>query len=486
MGTGHVMRCLALAQTCQDFGGQALFAMAEPLPTLRDRLLSEGIEVVNVDPLPGSLEDAKCVAEITKLSGAEWIVVDGYHFDSNYQRELKAAGLHVLVVDDKAHLKEYVADIVLNQNAAAEKRLYPNCAPYTRLLLGSKYVLLRREFEAWRAWKRSFPDLGRRILITMGGSDPDNITSHAIDALALAGIIGLEVSIVVGGSNPHTELLEQKISETAMPIHLHRNAIDMPGLMAWADMALTAAGGTLWELMFMGCPTLSYARDDVQGGIVAQLGRDGVVLDLGNPENCEAASLSTALAELAQSPDLRRTMSRLGRERVDGKGASRVCETVHQSRSQESVTVSLSPVSAHDRDSFLEMGERHFRELDPDFIPAEDWKLKYFENILSKKCLSLCWVLARGCRVGFVLFGIEEHVVLPRRTGVIYELYVLPEFRRKGIARASALQAIQELQRHSPSKVQLEIMENNRGAAALWASVGFQKVAERWVLRKEL
>jgi ribosomal protein S18 acetylase RimI-like enzyme len=239
-------------------------------------------------------------------------------------------------------------------------------------------------------------------------------------------------------------------------------------------------------LLFMGCPTLSYARDDVQGGIVAQLGRDGVVLDLGNPEKSQTTSLSVALSELARSSEQRRTMSHLGRELIDGKGAARICETVHQSPRQESVAVTMSPVSTSDRDSFLEMAERHFRELDPDFIPAEDWKLRYLETILNKKNLSLCWVLVRGLRTGFVLFGIEEHAVLPRRTGVIYELYVLPEFRRKGIARASALQAIKELQLHSPSKVQLEIMENNRGAAALWASVGFQRVAERWVLRKEL
>jgi len=130
------------------------------------------------------------------------------------------------------------------------------------------------------------------------------------------------------------------------------------------------------------------------------------------------------------------------------------------------------------------MAERHFRELDSDFIPAKDWNMNYVVGILGNSRLSLRWVVARGRHAGFILFGIEQHFVLPRQSGVIHELYISPEFRRQGIARACARQAINELQRHMPSKVQLEIMENNRGAAALWASLGFEKVAERWVLRK--
>jgi ribosomal protein S18 acetylase RimI-like enzyme len=137
-----------------------------------------------------------------------------------------------------------------------------------------------------------------------------------------------------------------------------------------------------------------------------------------------------------------------------------------------------------DGEAFLAMAVRHFRELNPKFTPQEDWKLHYLDAILKNSRLSLRWVMADGRRAGFILFGMEDHRFLPRQTGVVYELYISPEFRRHGIARACAQQAIEELQTHSPSKLELEIMKDNPGAAALWASLGFEKVAERWVLRK--
>ncbi|MGA8617154.1 MAG: UDP-2,4-diacetamido-2,4,6-trideoxy-beta-L-altropyranose hydrolase [Candidatus Sulfotelmatobacter sp.] len=326
MGTGHVMRCFALAQAWQDSGGRAVFAMVQPLPSMRQRLLAEGMEVVPIEAEPGTCDDARRVSELANQCGAAWVVVDGYCFDAVYQRELKIAELQVLFVDDNAHSDHYAADLVLNQNANADESLYPNREPYTRLLLGSRYVMLRREFEPWRKWKREIPVLGHKILITMGGSDPDNITLLAIKALAEVGIQGLEAVVVVGGSNPHLRSLEGAVGVCGRLVRLQRNATNMPELMAWADLALIAAGGTLWELLFMGCSVLSYARNPVQGAIISELGWQGVVRDLGNAQNFDPALLGAAVMELAESPESRRRMLVSGHERVDGRGAGRICE----------------------------------------------------------------------------------------------------------------------------------------------------------------
>jgi UDP-2,4-diacetamido-2,4,6-trideoxy-beta-L-altropyranose hydrolase len=320
------MRCLALAQAWQDSDGKAVLAMADPLPSVRERLLAEGIDVISVDAQPGSCDDARYVAELAGQRGAAWVVVDGYHFDADYQQELKAAQLQVLFVDDHGRAGHYAADLVLNQNANADESFYPNREPYTRLLLGSRYVMLRREFESWRPWRREIPEVGRKILITMGGSDPDNITLRAVEALTQANIEGLETTVVVGGSNPHVELLEHRISAGGRFVRLQRNAAHMPELMAWADLALIAAGGTLWELLFMGCPVLSYARDPAQDEIISELGWQGVVQNLGHPQKFDPVSLGAAIMELARSPERRSQMSAMGRERVDGRGAGRICE----------------------------------------------------------------------------------------------------------------------------------------------------------------
>jgi ribosomal protein S18 acetylase RimI-like enzyme len=142
----------------------------------------------------------------------------------------------------------------------------------------------------------------------------------------------------------------------------------------------------------------------------------------------------------------------------------------------------LVAVESSDRKSFMAMAEEHFRQLDPRFTPAQDWEASYFENILGNRNCSLRWIVADGQRVGFVLYGVEKHRFLPRKTGTIYELYIVPDQRRKGIARACAESVIQELWKVSPSKIQLEVVAGNRAAAELWRSLGFQKASERLVL----
>lgn len=137
-----------------------------------------------------------------------------------------------------------------------------------------------------------------------------------------------------------------------------------------------------------------------------------------------------------------------------------------------------------ERAEFMKMALNHFRELNPAFKPDSDWERAYFENIQNRAQYSLRWILADEVRAGFVLFGVENHRFLPRLTGVIYELYVLPEQRRRGIASACAEVVIDELWKASPSKIQLEVVEGNAAAAGLWRTLGFNKVAERFTLTR--
>jgi ribosomal protein S18 acetylase RimI-like enzyme len=145
----------------------------------------------------------------------------------------------------------------------------------------------------------------------------------------------------------------------------------------------------------------------------------------------------------------------------------------------------LVSVEACERSAFMEMALRHFRELNPNFDPGADWTSCYFEKIQQTAGFSLCWIVVDGERAGFILFGIEEHRFLPRKTGLIYELYVVPGQRRKGIAKASAAAAIRKLWTFSPSKIQLEVVEGNAAAARLWKALGFSKVSERLVLSRQ-
>jgi ribosomal protein S18 acetylase RimI-like enzyme len=85
---------------------------------------------------------------------------------------------------------------------------------------------------------------------------------------------------------------------------------------------------------------------------------------------------------------------------------------------------------------------------------------------------------------GFIIFGNEKHRFLPVSNGMVYELYVLPEHRRKGIGKACAIQALAELSDQGVSRIQLEVMEGNNKAAALWEQLGFRKFSERFILER--
>lgn len=147
--------------------------------------------------------------------------------------------------------------------------------------------------------------------------------------------------------------------------------------------------------------------------------------------------------------------------------------------------IRMVPIVEAERGEFLRMAVSHFSELNPRFVPQPDWRERYFISILSNPNYFLRWIDCEGERAGFILFGVEDHRFLPRKTGLIYELYVVPEFRRRGIARACAIEAIRELWTHSPSKIQLEVVLGRTAASELWRSLGFQKVTERFVLSRE-
>ncbi len=227
MGTGNVMRCSALAQAWQDRGGTSIFAMVHPLSVLESRLRSEHVPVAVIDSRPGSIEDAAQLADLARKNDARWIVVDGYQFGVEYQRVLKNAGHRLLAVDDYACIGTHVADIVLDQNAGASENLYANTATGSKLLLGSRYAVLRREFKPWRNWKREAPPTAKKLLITMGGSDPQNLTLRAIQTLNSIHADGIEAIVVVGSNNPHIPELNELARNAQHRIQIETDPLNM-------------------------------------------------------------------------------------------------------------------------------------------------------------------------------------------------------------------------------------------------------------------
>jgi UDP-2,4-diacetamido-2,4,6-trideoxy-beta-L-altropyranose hydrolase len=322
MGHGHVMRCLALAQAWQDAGGEPVFVIADLPAALAKRLHEEGVLVVCLSGPSGTPEDAAQLVQLAQARKAAWVVVDGYHFFPGYQRVVKDAGLKLLLLDDIGG-GNYCADLVLNQNLHASEEMYASRQPYTRLLLGTRYAMLRREFARWREWKRETSPEARKVLVTMGGSDPQNITARAVEALGRSAIEGLDAAVVIGGSNPHREALQQ-LAEKIAGVRFHQNVAEIAELMAWADVAISAAGATCWEMCLLGLPSLLIDLAPNQRPLAEELQRRGAAIHLGSESDTSAEKIAGKLQELARSPETRGLMAQRARGLVDGKGAARV------------------------------------------------------------------------------------------------------------------------------------------------------------------
>jgi ribosomal protein S18 acetylase RimI-like enzyme len=145
-------------------------------------------------------------------------------------------------------------------------------------------------------------------------------------------------------------------------------------------------------------------------------------------------------------------------------------------------SVRLAPVEDSEELEFLTMAEAYFRELDSRFVPHEDWNTSYFKRLQSAAGVCLRWIQCGADRVGFVIYGVERHRFLPRMSGWVYELYILPHRRRSGVGKQAAVEVLRVLRQLAPSKIQLEVTPGNTSARLFWQALGFDKVAERYVL----
>jgi UDP-2,4-diacetamido-2,4,6-trideoxy-beta-L-altropyranose hydrolase len=323
IGLGHAMRCLSLAEMHREAGGQAVFLMAEPPSAFAGRASSSGAEVRALTGAPGSAEDVGETLAVADALGAGWIVLDGYQFDGDFQAKLAAGGPRVLALDDHGHAGRYSADLVLNQNAGAGETPYRDRRPNTRLLLGPRFALVREEFRLWSAPRPAIPARARRVVVTFGGSDPDNVSERVLAGLgAVPG--PLEILLLIGAANVRRIALQDAASRCPHPVEVVVDARDMAARLASADLAVAAAGVTALELARVGTPHIAIVLAENQRPGALAMASEQIVVNLGWHADVVAESIGAAVAALVDDAERRAEMSRRGRELVDGRGAERV------------------------------------------------------------------------------------------------------------------------------------------------------------------
>lgn len=474
------MRCLALAQAWKRAGGAVTFVVREGMAGIEERIHAEGILT---ETLPRECEESpEAFVRAALRVGSPIAVLDGYGFGAREQAMLSGAGIRVLTIDDYGHASDYPVRWLLNQNAYAVPEMYQGTN--ARLLLGPAYALLRDEFLPWLGWKRPIPDRARKILITIGGSDPDNASVKILQSLEFVARnkvernnkIDLEVVVVVGGGNPHGKEVQVAAERCSVPVRVVRSVLDMPALMAWADVAVSGAGVTSYELCYMGLPSLLVIIAENQRGIAESLSQSGVAVNAGRSRELHGESLAGQLQALIESSSRREFMCNAARELVDGLGSERVRAALLERE------LKLRRVREGDCQLLFEWAvdsvsrEASFHSA---AISWENHSRWFAERLQDAQSVIYMGENAAGEAVGLVRFQIQrEHAVL--------SVNVAPKFRGKGWGRELIAFSTRSLVRaHSVRRVAAFVKPENQASVRLFEASGFRRAGMEQVANQD-
>jgi UDP-2,4-diacetamido-2,4,6-trideoxy-beta-L-altropyranose hydrolase len=310
-GTGHVMRCLALAQAWIDEGGTASFVLAKEALSHARPVVREGIEMLQVDALLGSAADGLQTARLAQQLHAPWVVGDGYEFGEAFQVAARTHGARLMMIDDDGQIGAYACDLIVDHNADAESSRYAKTSTSPRLLLGARFALLRREFRRSPSPGSRFGRRPLRLLVTLGGGDQRELAGKLLKLVGRSRV-PLDVSVVVGmASEPPTDPGDAR---------LLTEVEDMAAVMSESDLAISTAGTTAWELAAMGVPSLLGRVADNQDAVARALARHGAAIDIGWFED----EIVSELEALATDRSRMEAMRDAGLRLVNRGGASAV------------------------------------------------------------------------------------------------------------------------------------------------------------------
>lgn len=324
IGTGHVMRCMAIADALKHCGQQVCFLIADDAGSrlLRDR--DQEYLILHTDY--ASMEDElPRLRQVFEGKKPDFFLVDSYSATPEYLREIRKY-VPVGILDDGV-LRGYPVDVLINYNIFASASLY-GTEEGTQYLLGPEYVPLRREFTGV---DYSVRERAERVLITTGGSDKYDLGAKLIrEALAGKDTADLQYTVVSGAYNIHLEEL-QELARRHENVRVCSNVGDMWRLMRDSDLAVSAGGSTMYELSAVGVPVICFSFVDNQERIVRGFAEKGLVAYGGDYLARGESMLQEIvyhIGRLAADHDLRKNCSQRLRSLVDGQGSRRIAERI--------------------------------------------------------------------------------------------------------------------------------------------------------------
>ena len=477
IGGGHVMRCLTLSNALSARGAKVAFVTAAMPETLRDRIVASGHELVerpllpdldraganwHEPPLDGDAQLDDATAAEAGSGPADWVIVDHYLLDARWHSAARRFASKILAIDDLAN-RQYDCDILLDQSLGRQVSDYSGLTPSgAEVLAGARYSLLRPEFvrergEALARRKKSGPV--ERILISMGTSDPGEISARVVD-IVLAAAPDCAIDVVLGPQAASLGLVNA-IADKHPHVAVHVNSRDMAGLMRDADLAIGAAGGTSYERCCLGLPSIAIVLAENQRAGAEALDAAGAAIVVHSAE-----AIGPALEALLSNNDLRSRMSAACFAIADGRGTEHVIAAMLGERHQRDGQIELRSASMDDAETlWLWRNDPETRRQSRTTEPVL-WAdhVRWLGFTLDDPARRLCVADIGDVAVGMVRFdpapgGADE-----------ISINVAPDQRTRGIGSAILRAALAQV----PSqRILARVNEKNASSRRLFESCGF-------------
>ncbi|XDZ63099.1 UDP-2,4-diacetamido-2,4,6-trideoxy-beta-L-altropyranose hydrolase [Alphaproteobacteria bacterium LSUCC0396] len=345
IGTGHVTRCLTLANELARQGHECWFVCREHPGNLGDLIASQGHSLTLL-PAPAIQwpqekdtvsddyalwlgapwqEDARQTMEVISPLKLDWLVVDHYALDAQWEYTVASAVGDIMVIDDLAN-RPHACALLLDQNLGRFVSDYDGFLPSEcHRLVGPCFALLRPEFSALREQsleRRKQTEL-KRILISLGGVDRDNFTGKVLEALATSSLYSsTELDIIMGAAAPYLDDVRQQAAQLPFKTTVSVNVKDMAARMYQADLSIGAAGSTSWERCCMGLPSITVILAENQRSIAEALSKYKASLLVDTSRVTE--EIAEMIQVYASDAEIRSLLTQNAAQVCDGAGAERI------------------------------------------------------------------------------------------------------------------------------------------------------------------
>ncbi|MBT8551996.1 UDP-2,4-diacetamido-2,4,6-trideoxy-beta-L-altropyranose hydrolase [Polynucleobacter paneuropaeus] len=295
IGTGHIMRCLSLAEGLRK-SGSCIFICRDLQGNLSDLIKRRGFKVIKLPPIfpkkkvptvswgklvhTDSIEDAN--ETIASLEGlrADWIIVDHYSLDAAWEMALRGSSHKLMVIDDLAN-RQHDCDLLLDQTLGRLASDYQPLVPSgCELKLGPRFALLDSRFSKLRPIslaRRAGQNEVKRLLISLGGSDKDGVTKQVLDSLSERVNLPADalIKIVLGKYAPDLDLLRKRATCLPWRTEVLVDIDTMPFEIANSDLVIGAGGISSWERACLGAPSLVIPVAENQSSNIRALEESG-------------------------------------------------------------------------------------------------------------------------------------------------------------------------------------------------------------------